>query len=219
MQTLKAGALYFAFVFGAGFALGTIRILWVVPLLGTRVAELMEAPFMLTITIASARWVIRRLAVRPAPSSRLGMGVIALGLLLAVEFTLVLWLRGLSMREYFANRDPVSEQSTTSCSGCFPPCRSSWPGKLKFVNMTVMSRDFICLMCPNGCHVTIAVQDDQLVELQGNLCDKGVDFARAVLDSVNVNTPIREISATCSDDKLKEIAALWGISLIAVCPG
>jgi hypothetical protein len=108
MQTLKAGALYFAFVFGAGFALGTIRTLWVVPLLGTRVAELMEAPFMLAITIASARWVIRHLAVRPAPSSRLGMGVIALGLLLAVEFTLVLWLRGLSMREYFANRDPVS---------------------------------------------------------------------------------------------------------------
>jgi hypothetical protein len=108
MQTLKAGALYFAFVFGAGFALGTIRTLWVVPLLGTRVAELMEAPFMLAITIASARWVIRHLAVRPAPSSRLGMGVIALGLLLAVEFTLVLWLRGLSIKEFFANRDPVS---------------------------------------------------------------------------------------------------------------
>jgi hypothetical protein len=108
MQTLKAGTLYFALVFGAGFALGTIRTLWVVPQFGTRVAELMEAPFMLAITIASARWVIRRLAVRPAPSSRFGMGVIALGLLLAVEFTLVLWLRGLSMREYFANRDPVS---------------------------------------------------------------------------------------------------------------
>jgi len=32
MQTLKAGVLYFAIVFGAGFVLGPIRILWVVPL-------------------------------------------------------------------------------------------------------------------------------------------------------------------------------------------
>jgi homoserine kinase type II len=83
---------------------------------------------------------------------------------------------------------------------------------------SVVSRDLICLMCPNGCHLTIDVQDDQRVELQGNLCDKGVDFARFVLDSANVNTSIRGISATYTDDKLKEIAALWGISLIAVCP-
>jgi type IV secretory pathway TrbD component len=36
------------------------------------------------------------------------MGCIGLGLLLVAEFTLVLWLRGLSIREYLANRDPVS---------------------------------------------------------------------------------------------------------------
>ena len=29
MQILKAGTLYFALVFGAGFLLGTIRVLWV----------------------------------------------------------------------------------------------------------------------------------------------------------------------------------------------
>jgi len=36
------------------------------------------------------------------------MGCVALGLLLAAEFTLVLWLRGLSISEYLASRDPVS---------------------------------------------------------------------------------------------------------------
>jgi hypothetical protein len=35
MHTLKAGALYFALVFAAGFAPGTIRVLWVVPAAGT----------------------------------------------------------------------------------------------------------------------------------------------------------------------------------------
>ena len=36
------------------------------------------------------------------------MGCVALGLLLVAEFTLVLWLRGLSIGEYLASRDPVS---------------------------------------------------------------------------------------------------------------
>ena len=40
LQILKAGVLYFAFVFGAGFVLGIIRTLWVVPRVGTRMAEL-----------------------------------------------------------------------------------------------------------------------------------------------------------------------------------
>jgi len=108
MQILKAGLLYFALVFGAGFVLGPIRILWVVPRFGTRIGELMEAPIMFAITIAAARWVVRRLAVPSILSRRLGMGCVALSLLLIGEFALVLWLRGLSVREYLAGRDPVS---------------------------------------------------------------------------------------------------------------
>jgi len=108
MQVLKAGVLYFALVFGAGFVLGTIRVLWAVPRFGERVADLMEAPVMLGVTILVARGIVRRVAVPFTPSSRLGMGCVALGILLIAEFTLVLWLRGLSIGEYLANRDPVS---------------------------------------------------------------------------------------------------------------
>ena len=108
MQILKAGVLYFALVFGAGFVLGPIRILWAVPRFGTRMAELMEAPLMFVVTIIAARWIVRRLAVPSTLPSRLGMGFVALGLLLVAEFTLVLWLRGLSIGEYLATRDPVS---------------------------------------------------------------------------------------------------------------
>jgi hypothetical protein len=71
-------------------------------------SELMEAPFMLIVTIASATWVVRRLSVPAETYKRLGMGMIALGLLLTLEFTLVLWIQGLTIREYFANLDPVS---------------------------------------------------------------------------------------------------------------
>jgi hypothetical protein len=108
VQILKAGVLYFALAFGAGFVLGTIRTLWVVPRVGTRTAELMETPVMLVVIIVASRWVVLHLVVPWAPSARLGMGGIGLCLLLVAEFGLVLWLRGLSIREYLATRDRVS---------------------------------------------------------------------------------------------------------------
>ncbi len=108
MRILKAGVLYFVLVFGAGFLLGSIRTLWIAPRLGTRMAELMEAPIMLVVTIAAAWWTVRRLAVPSTRSRRLGMGCIALGLLLVSEFTLVLGLQGITIRDYLSTRDPVS---------------------------------------------------------------------------------------------------------------
>jgi hypothetical protein len=108
MPILKAGVLYFALVFGAGFMLGTIRTLWIVPRLETRMSELMETPIMLVITILAARCIVRRLAVPSTPPARLGMGCIALVLMLVAEFGFVLWLRGMSIRDYLATRDPVS---------------------------------------------------------------------------------------------------------------
>jgi hypothetical protein len=100
--------LYFVLVFGTGFVLGTIRTLWVVPRLGTRMAELMETPIMFVVTILAARWIALLLALPPTRSPRLGMGGIALGLMLVAEFGVVLWVRGLSIREYLATRDPVA---------------------------------------------------------------------------------------------------------------
>jgi hypothetical protein len=108
MRILTAGILYYALVFGAGFVLGTFRVLWVVPRFGTRIAELMEAPIMLVVTIVAARWVVERLAMPSTRLTRLSMGGFALGFLLVSELTLVLWVRGLSIRQYLASRDPVS---------------------------------------------------------------------------------------------------------------
>jgi hypothetical protein len=123
MQILRAGALYFLMFFGAGFVLGPIRILWGVPRLGTRLAEVFEAPIMLVIVFLAARWAVRRLAVPSAPWSRLSMGCVALGLLLLAEFSLVLWLRGLSIHEYLAGRDPVAESVYYFALGYSLSCR------------------------------------------------------------------------------------------------
>jgi hypothetical protein len=108
MQIMHAGVLYFALVFAAGVVLGLMRVFWVVPHLGARIAELVEMPLMLMVMMVAARWIVRRLAVPPTRSNRLGMGGIAFGCLLAAELMLVRWLRGLSLGAYVASRDPVS---------------------------------------------------------------------------------------------------------------
>lgn len=107
-RTLRAALLYFALTFGAGFLLGPLRILFLVPRLGARTAELVEIPVMIGITWLAARWVTRRFSVPPQRGPRLSLGVMAGALLLLAEFTLVLRLRGLTLEEYFATRDPIS---------------------------------------------------------------------------------------------------------------
>lgn len=108
MRAFRPGVLYFALVFAAGFALGTIRTLWVVPRVGARMAELLESPIMVVVTVLAARWAVLRYAVPRLSSARLGMGTFALLLMLVAELGFVLWIRGLSIRDYFATRDPVS---------------------------------------------------------------------------------------------------------------
>lgn len=107
MKIFKAGVLYFTIVFATGFVLGTIRTLLIVPHLGARRAELMEAPIMIAILFLAARWIVRRMAVPHVVSQRLIMGTIGLLLLLAAEFGFILWLRGISVQQYLATRDPV----------------------------------------------------------------------------------------------------------------
>lgn len=104
---MTRGVVYFALVFGVGFLLGVVRVLALVPRLGERWAELAEMPLMLVAIILSARVVVRRF-----PSAYrvnyLVSGGIALFLLIVVEFSVVLAIRGLSISQYFAERDPVA---------------------------------------------------------------------------------------------------------------
>ena len=107
MKTLKAGLTYFGIVFGIGFILGFVRVLWIVPQFGVRTAELAEMPLMFIAIIFTARWLVQHFDLQGL-FERLKVGFIALILLLALEFSVVLWLQGLIINDYFAKRDPVS---------------------------------------------------------------------------------------------------------------
>jgi hypothetical protein len=106
-RTIKSGTVYFAIVFGIGFLLGLVRVPLLEPRLGVRWAELVEMPLMLIAIILAARFVVRKESKLSGTTS-LGIGVCALALLLVAELTFVLTVRGITLADYIAGRDPVS---------------------------------------------------------------------------------------------------------------
>ena len=114
----KAALSYFALAFSAGFLLGAVRVLAVVPRLGERAAELIEMPIMGLVTIGAARWVVRRMPT-PKTSELVATGLIALGLLVAAELLMVVLVRHMSIAEYVASRDPVSGTAFVVLLGVF----------------------------------------------------------------------------------------------------
>lgn len=105
---LLTSFVYFVLTFLAGFVLGISRVFFLVPVIGERYAELIEMPVMLLVIYLSAKLVVTRFPALTHRSAYLVTGGIALGLLLLLEFTLVLRLRDLSLPEYFASRDPLA---------------------------------------------------------------------------------------------------------------
>lgn len=100
-RAIKAGLLYCAVVFGAGFVLGTIRVLLIAPLSGEFVAVLVEAPVMLAISWTICGWVAERLEVSEKLLERVVMGGVALAVLLVAEAFLAVLAHPGSLADYF----------------------------------------------------------------------------------------------------------------------
>jgi hypothetical protein len=119
MRIVKASTAYFAVVFGTGFVLGTIRTLWIVPRLGIRTAELLEAPFMLVAIWLAGGWIGHRFRLEKRSATRLVVGMLALALLLTAEITMGITVQGLSLLEVFTKHDPVSGSMYYALLGVF----------------------------------------------------------------------------------------------------
>jgi hypothetical protein len=84
-DAVRAGLVYFLLVFAAGWVLGPLRELLLVPAIGRTLAVLAEAPLLILALVLASRWTVRRLAVPATVGARAGMGLVALALLLAAE--------------------------------------------------------------------------------------------------------------------------------------
>lgn len=87
-RALIAAVFYFLVLFTLGFALGTIRVLFIAPLIGSLSATLMEVLLMLSAAYFICRWAIRRWEV-PLTLSARGVMAVCFLVLLALFETLV----------------------------------------------------------------------------------------------------------------------------------
>lgn len=92
-RTVLPALLYVAAVFAAAFALGTFRILVLVPRLGELAAVTLEVPVVLGLSWLVAGRVLRRWHL-PRPGQRLAMGGLAFALLMLGETILGVTLFG-----------------------------------------------------------------------------------------------------------------------------
>jgi ABC-type uncharacterized transport system permease subunit len=97
---LAAGVRYFLIAFAIGFALGTVRTLFVAPRFGDLAAVAIELPLMLAAAWLVCGRLVRRLP--PGITPRAVMGGSAFVLLMVTEFAMSLWLFGRSPATYAA---------------------------------------------------------------------------------------------------------------------
>lgn len=109
MKRLQAAGLYFLLVFSAGFMLGTVRVLFIVPTIGERAAELLEMPLMLLVVAMAARFIVRKFAgsIYGTPQW-LHVGAIAFACMLTADVGVGVALRGMTVWQALFARDPVS---------------------------------------------------------------------------------------------------------------
>ncbi len=102
MRIAGAGLAYWAVVFALGFVLGTIRVLWLAPLIGLLPATVLELPLILTASWFAAGWLVLRFAIDTA-SEALAAGGLAFLLLMVAECTLAVMMMGQTPGQWLAD--------------------------------------------------------------------------------------------------------------------
>lgn len=102
MRIAGAGLAYWAVVFALGFVLGTIRVLWLAPLIGLLPATALELPLMLGASWFAAGWLVRRFVIDSAGEG-LAAGGLAFALLMVAECTLAITMMGQTAAQWLAD--------------------------------------------------------------------------------------------------------------------
>ena len=101
MTVVLAALAYWAVVFAFAFALGTVRTLWLAPLLGSpTLAVAMELPLVLAASWSVARRVVRQW--RLGPGECVATGAAAFALLMGAELALATWAFGQTAQGWLA---------------------------------------------------------------------------------------------------------------------
>lgn len=134
MRVTLAMLCYFSSVFGVGFLLGPIRVMWLEPRFGPIIATACEAPFILLAILVAARWVPRVLNIRRDSKALVVIGVGSLVLLQIADFTIGFWLRGITPKEQFVRLLTGQGSIYAALLALFaimPWAANCWPGLLK----------------------------------------------------------------------------------------
>lgn len=102
IRILRAAFVYFVIVFGVGFLLGPIRVLWLEPRVGAFYAVLCEAPFLLAAILLASRVAPHLARLKPGVGGLLAMGVAALAMQQIADIAVGVALRGIGFREQLA---------------------------------------------------------------------------------------------------------------------
>jgi hypothetical protein len=102
VKLVGAAIAYWAVVFALGFVLGTLRVLWLAPLVGLIPATLIELPVMLAASWLAAGRLMQRFAITTA-SAALAVGALAFALLMAAECALAVGMMGQTPAQWLAD--------------------------------------------------------------------------------------------------------------------
>lgn len=106
MRVAKAAAAYWGMVFALGFALGTVRVLWLAPAVGVLPATVIELPVMLAASWLAAGWLVRHFGIA-GQGEALAAGGLAFALLMAAECGLAVGMMGQTPAQWLAGlREP-----------------------------------------------------------------------------------------------------------------
>ncbi|XUU61634.1 hypothetical protein ACRAQ6_05015 [Erythrobacter sp. HA6-11] len=101
MRVVRAAFAYFALIFGLGFVLGTVRVLWLAPLVGETTAGFIEMPIILGASWLAARWLVGKFATTRSGEA-LAMGALAFVMLMLAEVMLGVTLFEMTPREWLS---------------------------------------------------------------------------------------------------------------------